>query len=389
MAWLYVPVEEGWNSESPLCLENVTDASFTWREKRLPPRSWLRVWKRASWLKLLSGMSLEHSRADAIAESLISSQRGSLASRSAPLESAKEALIPATDGLPLAGWYSMLLQASSSWRTSPALISFGTTTRKSDHAFSLWGSKLRRASSQRRRSARLIFGNGSSGWPTAVANDDNKSYEAHMAMKARMKGGPRKTATSLQVVAQNWPTPDTAPEAPNTGSNKKSGPPGLGNAATMWQTPATDAFRSRGGDRVEEPGLDRQARMWSTPHAHNAQGQPGQGMSAAGGRHRDLNRETESWATPMANDGVKPSVGNRTTADLSHQAQQMQTDGAPTSQQADLRQLRPVLNPRFVAALMGWPDLTGSASTATGASPSQWRSRFERCLANLESRYER
>ena len=44
-------------------------------------------------------------------------------------------------------------------------------------------------------------------WPTPVANDDNKSPEAHLAMKARMKGGPRQTITSLQVLVQQWPTP--------------------------------------------------------------------------------------------------------------------------------------------------------------------------------------
>ena len=39
-------------------------------------------------------------------------------------------------------------------------------------------------------------------WPTPVANDDNKSPAAHMAMKARMKGGPRNCITSLQVMAK-------------------------------------------------------------------------------------------------------------------------------------------------------------------------------------------
>lgn len=39
------------------------------------------------------------------------------------------------------------------------------------------------------------------GWPTPVANDDNKSVEAHLAMKARM-GGNRTQITSLQVMAQ-------------------------------------------------------------------------------------------------------------------------------------------------------------------------------------------
>ena len=38
--------------------------------------------------------------------------------------------------------------------------------------------------------------------PTPVANPDNKSPEAHLAMKARMKGGPRYKITDLQVWAK-------------------------------------------------------------------------------------------------------------------------------------------------------------------------------------------
>lgn len=46
------------------------------------------------------------------------------------------------------------------------------------------------------------------GWPTPVANDDNKSVKAHLAMKQRM-GGNRTAITSLQVMAKTagWPTP--------------------------------------------------------------------------------------------------------------------------------------------------------------------------------------
>jgi hypothetical protein len=49
-------------------------------------------------------------------------------------------------------------------------------------------------------------------WPTPVAHDDGKSPEAHLAMKARMPGGPRSTITSLTVMVKagdNWPTPTT------------------------------------------------------------------------------------------------------------------------------------------------------------------------------------
>jgi hypothetical protein len=48
--------------------------------------------------------------------------------------------------------------------------------------------------------------------PTPVANDDNKTFKAHMAMKARMKGGPRTVATSLQVVVQVWHSSPQAQE---------------------------------------------------------------------------------------------------------------------------------------------------------------------------------
>jgi DNA (cytosine-5)-methyltransferase 1 len=49
-------------------------------------------------------------------------------------------------------------------------------------------------------------------WPTPVAHDDGKTPEAHMAMKARMKGGPRHKPTSLTVMVKGiergmWPTP--------------------------------------------------------------------------------------------------------------------------------------------------------------------------------------
>jgi hypothetical protein len=53
----------------------------------------------------------------------------------------------------------------------------------------------------------LMLPSAAAQWPTPVANDDNKSPEAHLAMKARMKGGPRQTITSLQVLVQQWPTP--------------------------------------------------------------------------------------------------------------------------------------------------------------------------------------
>jgi hypothetical protein len=62
-------------------------------------------------------------------------------------------------------------------------------------------------------------GNGYSLWPTAVANDDNKSVEAHLAMKKRMgerdgTNSNRTAITSLNVKAKEvsrklWATAST------------------------------------------------------------------------------------------------------------------------------------------------------------------------------------
>jgi len=72
-----------------------------------------------------------------------------------------------------------------------------------------------------RASAPRTSGKGStgvpSGWATPVANDDNKSPEAHLRMKKRMgerdgSGANRTAITSLAVQAKvaGWPTPDAS-----------------------------------------------------------------------------------------------------------------------------------------------------------------------------------
>lgn len=63
-------------------------------------------------------------------------------------------------------------------------------------------------------------------WPTPVANDDNKTPEAHMAMKTRMKGGARNTITSLQVLAKAlWTTPSSRDwkDTPGMTAERKDG----------------------------------------------------------------------------------------------------------------------------------------------------------------------
>lgn len=130
--------------------------------------------------------------------------------------------------------------------------------------------------------------------------------------------------------ATQWATPD----APNAGGPRsRQGSIGHGHQVTVaeqaerWQTPATDSFRSRGGDRKNEMGLDQQARFFPTPQAADAK------MVKGGKRGPEAN----------------PSL---TTAAISHQARAM-PDGPTSSSKDPTSRLR--LNPRFVEWLMGFP----------------------------------
>jgi hypothetical protein len=96
-----------------------------------------------------------------------------------------------------------------------------------------------------------IGGIASGLWPTPVSKDDNKSPEAHMAMKKRMKGGPRNNITSLQVLTKSlWPTPKASAAGETSRSGKRKGELLMGGlarqfASQLWPTPT--AMTDTGG----------------------------------------------------------------------------------------------------------------------------------------------
>lgn len=213
--------------------------------------------------------------------------------------------------------------------------------------------------------------------------------------------------------------------------------------ASKWQTPGTDSFRTRGGERSDEAGLDRQAKLWATPPTQDAanNGGPSQALRktaplnkqaclwptplasdgsrgdrrADGERGASLVETTKNWQTPLAVDADGPKMQRSgdnprpslralvdswptpTTRDAASAARhttatgvmhpgtmltdairsfrssrpppEISTDGPPSSKS------RPVLNPRFVAMLMGWPiDWTNCTCSATAAYRSWLRS---------------
>lgn len=75
------------------------------------------------------------------------------------------------------------------------------------------------------------------------------------------------------------------------------------SSVSGWQTPGTDSFRQRGGDRADEMGLDQQARYWRTPDAPGSSGGPRNRQGSIGDGHQvTIAEQAEHWPTPWAND---------------------------------------------------------------------------------------
>lgn len=94
MGWLYLPAVEGSSSDSTSRCPT-TPRSVTWRGKPIQPRVWQREWKKESFVRRLSGTTLEPSMADRIAARWISSLP---ASRVSPSRSREDSAHKKTSG---------------------------------------------------------------------------------------------------------------------------------------------------------------------------------------------------------------------------------------------------------------------------------------------------
>jgi hypothetical protein len=262
--WLYIPSncapasgclekasEPDWSSWA-----SITEPFATWSGKPLPPPNLSRLWKREPLMRRLSGLTCSPSEASTGAARWIASLPDSLARTSA----SPAAALGLTGSVPACSSTSstsptLAVRGASLWRTSqpsllppPPLWTRPKGSLKSARPPESWenwptaggtrnGSLFPRpmwapATGGLDGSASL----GEENWPTPVANDDNKTPEAHMAMKSRMKGGPRNTITSLQVKVQtNWLTPHGMGGIDSTGKLGAGGE--FAKQATQWLTP--------------------------------------------------------------------------------------------------------------------------------------------------------
>lgn len=368
--WVYLPnfesfpcvAEAGDSIEALPWRSQLLEQSVTWRETSLPAKSWQAKWKRDAWTRRLFGRILKPSTATLGVESWIASLVATRANPSAWPANDLERTIQDTFG--------------PTWRESlrkrnPLLCSLKTSQDTSllggmwsEATSEEWATALRQDSLRRRKSARLTRGLGSSSseswmtphgmankdkhgkqgmggefalqaqrWPTPVANDDNKSMEAHLAMKSRMKGGPRTQPTSLQVVAKNWHTPTTE-------DGKRDGDKTLLNY----------------GETTFSQRLRNQAAVWGTPRSSD--GEKGGPNQAFGSGSVPLSSQVCLFSLP-----VQPTS----------------MDGEESSKSDPTSRRR--LNPMFVCWLMGWP----LGSTSFEPSETEWFHWRERMHSSLFS----
>lgn len=260
------PEPEGLISDSDSRIQTLA-ASLTWRETRRRARSWLTTCKRDNSMMRLCGQIPGHSTADRGAARWISSLEDSPANRTAQPENDSEPKMNAGSGRTFSESLATWNPEASSWRTSQA--SFMEELNTYSQGWPRSGSMRNGQVFERPMSARHTDESEFSSWPTATASDvhrpNTKSPESasgHMlAAKAEEWQTPAvaqhayrrhagQTERILPGQAMNWWTPDTMPEAPNSGTNTKNRIPGLGNQAKAWLTPSAneDAAGTLKGD---------------------------------------------------------------------------------------------------------------------------------------------
>ena len=203
MSWVYIPqssaclpATEGSRWASTALSEALARSVWS-KGKPSPSRTWSRRWKRAPWLRLLSGLTSQPSTAEVGA--LTSSQRGSHANPGAAAACGSDSTTTAGSGqMSLALSERPVRQSSSS---NALLASDEEACRLSSTTLPLSGSMgPNGVLSQPPKRVRRTDVHGSSSWPTPTAN----SYGNCVGGAAGRVGPVRH---SLNTLAQRWATP--------------------------------------------------------------------------------------------------------------------------------------------------------------------------------------
>ena len=339
--------------------------SVTWNGKHSRSQTWSRRFKEVSWTKPLFGAILPPSTASHGVAAWIGSLAVSRASLTPQPDSDAALTTNGTSGPTPPESSGKSGQPSSSWRTFQE--SWGITTSGSGQSYGEWATQLRKDYSRRMKSAPRTLDNGSSSWATSTnrdekdrgcsqdgrrnkgpalgrdvlnwptpntgpQNDEDAKWQDRRALAKEKHGnngfgltlgmatsvwptpratdGPKAgspTNDNLPAKVRRWPTPTTAPEAPNTNTTA---------------TASTGAYTcGKGNPETPSLKLDGAARKFPTPSVSDIKGFDG-----------------PNKASPSKNWEVYSRLARMTS-----------TSGHECSTKCRR------LNPLFVERLMGWP----------------------------------
>ena len=365
--WLFVPslsapVSPASTSESPWPWEELS-RSCTLSGKSPQPKSLQRAWKMGRW-KLLQFGAISQPTLEAAYEEWLTSLPLDSRALITPVPESERGDSASTDksGTMLPESLAKYDPESRSWKTSQQSL-FPTEQKDlngcyqqgsgmyletfPDSGMTCGGELYALPTLGLRISAEGA--SSSQAWPTTHSED------------SECAGNHRGSVDSLTGATKYWRTP-------NTRDHHAQGP--RADAAqrqttlvdqVMWQTPATDSFRSRGGDRKDEMGLDQQARLqWQTPNARD-------------------------WKSEEGSEGNNYEK----TPNLSRQVYRSSLPDHPTQQPGETCSdggpgLRRRLNPAFAAMLMAWPWwwINPAPIPSARSAMASWRSRARRHLSN-------
>ena len=293
-----------------------------WRSKPSLRRTWLQRLSRVKWMRLLSGRILKPSMESRFVEKYTESLADIPASRSATPASEKERTTLDTFGRIYSNTSVQLDLFGASSKTSQDTSHLDSM--RFSKAFEIWVTKLRQDCLRRQRLAHLT-----------------------------------KESDCL-----SWPTPDTCPDAPNSGSNKKNVPKNF-HEVINWLTPRAndpcenpDQFNKRMGDRGEHcfGSLSAQIQNWETPTVSRG------GHTQSDGTIRPkLDQQVKNWPTPRTSEykgtGPKGSKSQKYMLDkkyLCATVEEQDGQRAPDSPNTNGKN-RGQLNPAWVEQLQGLP----------------------------------
>ena len=203
-------------SKEDLTLQELNiESSLMWRSKPSPVQTWLRRWKRISWLQHLSGRILKPSQHKSFETRLTSSLAATHVSHFQRQESELERMTPDTSGPTSGNTSNQLDLFGASLRTS-----MDTSVSDSEKSLKTWKALVTQRRGEylaRLKSARLTRESESTSWPTPTVQDSNKATK-------KMRDDHQNNLTAVVFDQEQFPTPTAAQGGGDrTGARKGTG----------------------------------------------------------------------------------------------------------------------------------------------------------------------